>query len=900
MVNYNSQPNRVKKDRFSASQIVLAVILGVGILLDLLMMSAEVEGFGESVWKTASLWIVDSSYVAAICLAFVVLFLIGTTVSVVGICISLIGKQITLYPYGVGITIHVILLVMSNAFSVLGALGVMLIVLHLLLMLGGLIYAIVGIVLSPERKKRTSAKRGAGWRRPALFALGTVSTLLSMTLFYVPFCAYRLSVEEEPVEIIPLGVLSAGGATLLTLLVFVAVFVLAAVSFIGYLNSFKSYSAPEAEYADKIRSVIGMNALITGGYFVAGVAYSAMRNAKGAMFTTESYMPFLVTAVVAIGASFIMSGIEFDLDSHYIRTAKGARIEFFFYGLVAAGITVFAALSDILMVTFTKPQGIAAIHVNGLKILTTYNSQTEGFQLAAFFLLAILTVTVALFLASVVSLISKSKLFYKITMVSIISSAASSLIIGLFGKYYEVVQKMNQDAILKWIGRILPIGSVDIEYKVKSQAFYWFIGVMLVVVAVLIRKPYTRGTLSEAMISVGGLTHDPAAGGLPTAPESRPGETAPKGDSDPCPAFTELDAKLTALQRETAEAEGYAFQEPTLPGLVQFVVDYARDSRLHLSYTPEDIAAFIAGLGATRLTILQGMSGTGKTSLPKIFTEAVMGRCELVEVESSWRDKNELLGYYNEFSRTYTPKKFTQALYKAKLDPERLTFIVLDEMNLSRIEYYFSDFLSLMEHEEDRRAIKLLNVGLFRNAGGRRIAYRGLLDGHTLQIPANVWFVGTANRDESTFEISDKVYDRAHTMNFNKRAPRAIYHHEPIPARYLSAEELMRLLSEAKKNVRYDLETSALVKEVEDLLAPYNITFGNRVANQMEDFISIYCACFPPSETVVTEALETILLSKVVSKLELKSVDNKEYLASEFARLGLDRCSEFVRRLHED
>jgi 5-methylcytosine-specific restriction endonuclease McrBC GTP-binding regulatory subunit McrB len=286
--------------------------------------------------------------------------------------------------------------------------------------------------------------------------------------------------------------------------------------------------------------------------------------------------------------------------------------------------------------------------------------------------------------------------------------------------------------------------------------------------------------------------------------------------------------------------------------------------------------------------------------LPKIFTEAVMGRCELIEVESSWRDKNELLGYYNEFSRTYTPKKFTQALYKAKLDPERLTFIVLDEMNLSRIEYYFSDFLSLMEHEEDRRAIKLLNVGLFRNSGGRRLTYRGLVDGHTLQIPTNVWFVGTANRDESTFEISDKVYDRAHTMNFNKRAPRTIYHHEPIPPRYLSADELIRLLNEAKQNVRYDLETSALVKEVEDLLSPYNITFGNRVANQMEDFISIYCACFPPSETVVMEALETILLSKVVSKLELKSVDNKEYLATEFSRLGLGRCSEFVRRLHED
>lgn len=900
MVDYTNKPNRNKKSNLSIHLIALAVVLGVGILLDLLMMSAEVYAFGESVWASASLWIVDSSYTAAICLAFVVLFLIETTVSIVGICMALIGKKLSLYPYGVAITIHVIMLIMNNVFELMGAMGAMLIVLHLLLMVAGLIFAIFGIVTTPDRKKKTSASRGAGWRRPALFALGTASTLISMSLLYVPFCSYKLRVDAEPVEIIPLGVLSAGSATLLTMLVFVAVFILLAVCFIGYLNSFKSYSAPEAEYAEKIRSVIGINALVTGGYFVAGVTYSAFRNSKGAMFSTESYMPFLITAVVAIVASFVMSGIEFDLDSHYIRTAKGARIEFYFYGLVASCLTLAAALTDILQLKFTKPDNLSDMKVNGLKILTTFNSQAEGFQMAAFFILAILTVTVALFLCSTVSLISKSKVFYKITMVQIITSAASALVIGLFGKYYEIVQKMNQDAIEKWISSIIPLDSYEIAYKVKSLSFYWFIGVMLVVVAVLIRKPYTRGMLSEAMISVGGLHHDPAAGGLPTPAENRSGDATPKAENDPCPAFTELDAKMSALQKETEQAENYAFEEPTLQGLVQFVVNYARDSRLHLSYTPEDIAAFIAGLGATRLTILQGMSGTGKTSLPKIFTEAVMGRCELIEVESSWRDKNELLGYYNEFSRTYTPKKFTQALYKAKLDPERLTFIVLDEMNLSRIEYYFSDFLSLMEHEEDRRAIKLLNVGLFRNSGGRRLTYRGLVDGHTLQIPTNVWFVGTANRDESTFEISDKVYDRAHTMNFNKRAPRTIYHHEPIPSRYLSADELIRLLNEAKQNVRYDLETSALVKEVEDLLSPYNITFGNRVANQMEDFISIYCACFPPSETVVMEALETILLSKVVSKLELKSVDNKEYLATEFSRLGLGRCSEFVRRLHED
>ena len=317
MMDYRRKPSQTKHNLFSVGSIVLAAILGMSILLDLLMMSTEVGYFGDSMWNTASLWIHDSSYTAAICLAFVVLFFIGTIVSVVGICRALIGKKITLYPYGAGIAIHLIYLIVGSLFEVIGAMAALLIILNLLLMLGGLIYAIVGIVMNPDRKKRTTAKKGAGWRGPALLALGTVSMLLSLSLFYIPFCAYRLSEDADPVKVIPLSVLSAGGATLLTLIVFVAVFVLAVVSFIGYLNSFKSYSAPEAEYADKMRSVIGMNALITGAYFVSGVAYSAMRNAKGANFTTESYMPFLITAVVAIAASFVMSA---DTDEKMIST----------------------------------------------------------------------------------------------------------------------------------------------------------------------------------------------------------------------------------------------------------------------------------------------------------------------------------------------------------------------------------------------------------------------------------------------------------------------------------------------------------------------------------------------------------------------------------------------------
>jgi hypothetical protein len=368
---------------------------------------------------------------------------------------------------------------------------------------------------------------------------------------------------------------------------------------------------------------------------------------------------------------------------------------------------------------------------------------------------------------------------------------------------------------------------------------------------------------------------------------------------DPCPSFTDLDSRINLFTQDLEERESIKAPETTLNELVHFIVEYARNSRLHLSYTPEDIATFIAGLGASRLSILQGMSGTGKTSLPKIFSEAIFGNCEIIEVESSWKDKNELLGYYNEFSMKYTPKKFTLALYKAALNPEIFTLVLLDEMNLSRIEYYFSDFLSLMENEENQRELKLINIKLTRKENENEIEYLALDHGNTLKVSPNVWFIGTANRDESTFVISDKVYDRAHTINFTKRAPKVRNYSNPMPKQYFDYQSISKLFVAAKQNGNFDAENSELIKSVEALLAPYNISFGNRILKQIEDFVNIYKECFS-NEDVESEAIEKILLSKVVAKLEVKTIDDKEKLEMDFEKLNLNQCATFVKHLDNE
>jgi hypothetical protein len=281
--------------------------------------------------------------------------------------------------------------------------------------------------------------------------------------------------------------------------------------------------------------------------------------------------------------------------------------------------------------------------------------------------------------------------------------------------------------------------------------------------------------------------------------------------------------------------------------------------------------------------------------------EAIDGICDLVAVESSWRDKSELLGFYSEFKRKYTPKSFTQFLYKATHNKDIPYFIVLDEMNLSRIEYYFSDFLSIMENRENMRHIKLFDIQLYPH-NDERGEYLGLRDGHTIDIPTNVWFIGTANRDESTFEISDKVYDRAQTINFDKRASK-IYVPEQVnyPKKFVSYNQLRKLFDETKK-VGFDAENYEIIKKVEVLLKPYNISFGNRILKQIEDFVNAYVSCSEIElngdyNRYVQEAVDCIMFSKVVRKLELKQVMDIDILIEEFEKLGLIKCVDFLHTL---
>ena len=136
-------------------------------------------------------------------------------------------------------------------------------------------------------------------------------------------------------------------------------------------------------------------------------------------------------------------------------------------------------------------------------------------------------------------------------------------------------------------------------------------------------------------------------------------------------------------------------------------------------------------------------------------------------------------------------------------------------------------------------------------------------------------------------------------MNFIRRASKVRNYTKPIPQEFYDYETINNLLEVAKMNGVFDAESNELIQNIEMLLAPYNISFGNRVLKQIEDFVNIYKACFP-QENVENEAIEKILLSKVVAKLEFKTIDDREGLQIEFEKLKLYRCADFIRRLDNE
>ena len=130
-------------------------------------------------------------------------------------------------------------------------------------------------------------------------------------------------------------------------------------------------------------------------------------------------------------------------------------------------------------------------------------------------------------------------------------------------------------------------------------------------------------------------------------------------------------------------------------------------SRLKLYYDIDDIRRFIAGMAVSKILILQGMSGTGKTSLAHAFGDFIDNTSTVIPVQPMWKERTDLIGYYNEFTKRFNETLLLEKMYEANYSKD-MYITVMDEMNIARVEYYFAEFLSLLElpnEEEDRKSV---------------------------------------------------------------------------------------------------------------------------------------------------------------------------------------------------
>ena len=335
------------------------------------------------------------------------------------------------------------------------------------------------------------------------------------------------------------------------------------------------------------------------------------------------------------------------------------------------------------------------------------------------------------------------------------------------------------------------------------------------------------------------------------------------------PALVKIDNDNEFFQRAPSSSSWPI--DKGLQALVKGMQQYFKQEGF--DYGIHDLRCFVAGMAMSRLHILQGISGTGKTSLPRLFARFANSGVskegiKIVEVQAGWRDRQDLLGYYNAFERTYRQTEFLRALYEADTPRYRDTpyIIILDEMNLSRPEQYFADLLSALEGDSDEGDVRERNLVLMDRPVDD--APRDFIDNRKIRIPPNVWFVGTANHDETTLEFADKTYDRAHVLELPHEPPNDIHDQGRVDPTRLSFSELQGAFALALKNHGKEAEKARayFLEYVEPVLSDeFGVGIGNRLKKrQIGQFVPVFLAAGGSVGQAIDHLLVTRALRRVV------------------------------------
>ena len=329
----------------------------------------------------------------------------------------------------------------------------------------------------------------------------------------------------------------------------------------------------------------------------------------------------------------------------------------------------------------------------------------------------------------------------------------------------------------------------------------------------------------------------------------------------------------------------------SLPDLCNNFRNFAA-SKLRLYYKPEMVRIFISGLASTKLIILQGISGTGKTSLAYAWGKFMRHDSCVASVQPSWRDRTDMFGYFNEFTKKFNETEMLKEMYVAGYVDEVYT-VILDEMNLSRVEYYFAEMLSILEMPNRDEWIIELVPNSWKTDPKKII-------GGKIKVPANMWYIGTINNDDSTFAVTDKVYDRAMPIDINdKSVP-----FEPIDteAQGINFSYLDNLFKTEIQENPISQETLDKIEQMDNyVIQHFRIAFGNRIVAHMKKFVPVYVACGGDEIAGVDYFIAKKILRKF-EQLNMSYIRDEidpyiQFLNTTFGKNKMNECIEYLLRL---
>ena len=299
-------------------------------------------------------------------------------------------------------------------------------------------------------------------------------------------------------------------------------------------------------------------------------------------------------------------------------------------------------------------------------------------------------------------------------------------------------------------------------------------------------------------------------------------------------------------------------------------------SDCHLEFTPTVVTRLLTSLLSKRFLILTGLSGSGKTKLAVALAQWLTPNCyQVIPVGADWTGNENVMGYPDGLNhQQFNTTPILDLVLEAVGNPKQPYLLILDEMNLSHVERYFSDILSCIESDE--------SLTLYSGTLTERSTWRKSLSGASIPpqlaaFPPNLFIIGTVNIDETTYMFSPKVLDRAHVIEFrvsnaqikqfldNPQKPnmsvlrgKGTKYGQSFVTRSQSAIECSQTLQQTLQS-----ELLTFFK----CLSTVGAEFGFRTALEMVRFVSFYIELNESTLTTITQPIDFVVLQKLLPKL---------------------------------